>query len=276
MKAKVLKTWDEHLAQLRQVLGGFPDCRTGGNTSYSMEDIGLGAFSVFFTQCPSFLAHQKTMQPAKGQSNAQNLFHLEAIPCDNHIRETLDPVPPEKLFPCYDAAWESLRQAGHLESWRTLPDKLLITLDGTWYYSSQKIHCPNCSCLEHKSGDKTYYPSAVTPVIVAPGQEHALPLRPEFITPQDGPTKQDCEIAAGKRWLEKNAAQYAPLRAILLGDDLYSHQPFCRRTLLHGLDFIFVCKPDSHTTLYNWVNLLQRPKLGVLRARVKVGAHFHT
>lgn len=276
MSAQPLKTWDEHLAHLRQVLGGFPDRRTGDNTQYSMQDIGLGAFSVFFTQCPSFLAHQKTMQQARGQSNAQSLFHLEAIPCDNHIRQSLDPVPPETLFPCYDAVLESLHQGGHLEGWRTLPDKLLITLDGTWYYSSQKIHCPNCSCLEHKSGDKTYYHSAVTPVIVAPGRPHAIPLRPEFITPQDGHTKQDCEIAAAKRWLEKNAGQYASLRALLLGDDIYSHQPFCRRTLRHGFDFIFVCKPDSHTTLYNWVNLLQRPELGTVTTRVKVGAHFHT
>jgi len=186
----------------------------------------LGAFSTFFTQSPSFLANQKNLQKAKGQSNAQRLFHLQEIPSDNHIRQMLDPVPPEKLFPCYDAAFESLRQAGHLESWRVLQDTFLIALDGTWYHSSDKIHCPNCSCLEHKSGGKTYYHSTVTPVLVAPGHEHAIPLRPEFITPQDGHTKQDCEIAAAKRWLEKNAAQYAPLQATLLGDDLYAHQPF--------------------------------------------------
>jgi hypothetical protein len=153
-------------------------------------------------------------------------------------------------------------------------------LDGTWYFSSQKIHCQNCSCLEHKSAGKptgkTYYHSAVTPVIVAPGQEQAIALRPEFILPQDGHTKQDCELAAGKRWLEKNAAHYAPLKATLLGDDLYAHQPFCRRTALYGFHYVFVCKPDSHTTLYHWVNGLQRPQLGSLRARVKVGAHFHT
>jgi hypothetical protein len=111
---------------------------------------------------------------------------------------------------------------------------------------------------------------------VAPGHQTAIPLRPEFITPQDGHTKQDCEIAAGKRWLDKNAAQYAALKAILLGDDIYSHQPFCRRTQLQGFDFIFVCKPDSHTTLYHWVNLLQRPQLGTVKERVKIGAHFHT
>jgi hypothetical protein len=169
-----------------------------------------------------------------------------------------------------------LRQGDHLESWRVLHGKLLFALDGTWYYSSQKIHCPNCSCLEHQSGDKTFYHSAVTPVLVAPGHPHAIPLRPEFITPQDGHTKQDCEIAASKRWLEKNAAQYVSLQAILLGDDLYAHQPFCRRALLHGFDFLFVCKPDSHATLYNWVGLLQRPDLGTLTTRVKVGAHFHS
>ena len=150
MSAKTLKTWEDHLAHLRQVLGGLPDCRTGDNLSYSMADIGLGAFSVFFTQCPSFLAHQKAMQKAKGQSNAQNLFHLEAIPSDNHIRQMLDPVAPDNLYPGYDAVFESLRQSGQLESWRTLQDTLLLALDGTWYYSSQKIHCPNCSCQEHK------------------------------------------------------------------------------------------------------------------------------
>jgi len=276
VSAKVLKSWDEHLAHLRQLLGRLPDCRTGDNTTYSMEDIGLGAFAVFFTQSPSFLAHQQTMQRAKGQSNAQSLFHLKQIPSDNHIRDVLDPVSPEQLFPCYDAVLASLRQGGHLEGWRTLQDTLLIALDGTWYYSSQKIHCPNCSTLEHQSGDKTYYHSAVTPVIVAPGHQHAIPLRPEFITPQDGHTKQDCEIAAAKRWLEKNAAAYAPLGATLLGDDIYAHQPFCRGTLLHGFHFIFVCKPDSHATLYHWVNLLQRPDLGTVKMRVKVGAHFHT
>lgn len=270
------KRWDELIGSLRRTLAGLPDKRTGANAHYSIEDIGLAAFSVFFTQSPSFLAAQKTMQQTKGRSNAQSLFQVQEIPCDNHIRQTLDPVEPQELYGLYDEVLESLQQAGSLAHWRSIGNTLLVPLDGTWYFSSQKIHCPNCSCLEHKSGEKTYYHSAITPVIVAPGQPHAIALRPEFIQPQDGHTKQDCEIAAGKRWLESNAARYAPLNATLLGDDLYAHQPFCRRTLLYGFHFLFVCKPDSHTTLYNYVNLLQRPQLGLVKERVKVGAHFHT
>ena len=64
-----------------------------------MEDIAASAFSVFYTQCPSFLARQKTMQQNKGRSNAQTLFQIEKIPSDNHVRDMLDEVAPEELYP---------------------------------------------------------------------------------------------------------------------------------------------------------------------------------
>jgi hypothetical protein len=52
-----------------------------------------------------------------------------------------------------------------------------------------------------------YYHAAITPVIVCPGQSQVVALPPEYIMPQDGHAKQDCERAAGKRWLSKHAAQ---------------------------------------------------------------------
>lgn len=272
-----VKTWDGLIGHLRQVLGALPDGRTGENTHYSMEDIASSAFSIFFTQSASFLAFQRSMQQAKGQSNVHSLFQVQQIPSDNPIRQTLDPIPPETLFPVYDTVCQALRDQGIIETYRAVHDTLLIALDGTWYHSSQKIHGPCCSFMEHQSGEKTYYHSAVTPVIVAPGRAEAISLRPEFITPQDGHLKQDCEVAAAKRWLEKNGASYAPLKATLLGDDLYAHEPLCRRTLLYGFHFIFVCKPESHPTLYNWVNLLENgPPLHLLKRRVKKGAHWQT
>jgi hypothetical protein len=267
-------SFSSQVNKLRKTLAALPDRRTGDNTKFSMEDIGLSAFSVFFTQSPSFLAAQKTMHEAKGRSNAQSLFQIKQIPCDTHIRQTLDPVPPEQLFPLYDGVFEELRQAGLIQTYRAVHDTIPIALDGTWYYSSKKLDCPNCSSMEHKNGETTCYHSAVTPVIVAPGLSHAISLRPEFITPQDGHTKQDCEIAASKRWLEKNAARYSPLKATLLGDDIYAHQPFCRQALLHDFHILFTCKPDSHKTLYDWVNLLQEPDLRLLKQRVKNGAKW--
>ena len=269
--------FNDLIGSLRQTLAELPDCRTGKNLSYKMEAFGLSAFSVFFTQCPSFLAFQIARQQAKAENNATTLFQIAKIPCDSQIREMLDPVEPKALYPVYDKAYEALREGGILNSWRGVHDSTLIALDGTWYHSSQKIHCTCCSHLKHQNGEITYYHSAVTPVIVSPGKSEVFALRPEFITPQDGHTKQDCEIAASKRWLEENSTRYLWGTVTLLGDDLYAHQPFCRKTLLHGFHFLFTCKPESHKALYQWVNLLvPGPDLGRLERRIKVGAHFHT
>ena len=50
------------LEGMRQDLEGVPEHRTGRNTQYEIADAGLGAFSVFYMQSPSFLAHQRDME----------------------------------------------------------------------------------------------------------------------------------------------------------------------------------------------------------------------
>jgi hypothetical protein len=40
------------IRRFRDVAGALPDVRKGKNTRYTMADIALSAFSVFFTQCP--------------------------------------------------------------------------------------------------------------------------------------------------------------------------------------------------------------------------------
>ena len=84
------------------MLSSLPDKRTGKSTRYGMEDAAFSAFSVFFTQTPSFLAYQRMMEGSKGKSNAQSLFRVHKIPSDNHIRDLLDPVKPEQIFPIFE------------------------------------------------------------------------------------------------------------------------------------------------------------------------------
>jgi hypothetical protein len=105
--------------------------------------------------------------------------------------------------------------------------------------------------------ERTYYShTLVAPLLVAPGQARVIALEPEFVRPQDGVEKQDCELRAAERWLRRNAAHFGPAAVTVLGDDLYSHQPFCERILATGWHFVFTCKPTSHTALYQEVDLL--------------------
>ena len=95
------------LSILRTAIDQFPDQRTGNNTTYSMQDIGMAAFSVFYTQNPSFLAHQKAMREGTGRDNARTIFGIQQIPCDNHIRDVLNPVAPTYLSKTFEDVFEN-------------------------------------------------------------------------------------------------------------------------------------------------------------------------
>jgi len=239
----------DFLHALRTATAAFPDTRKGKNKHYTVLDAALGAFAVFFTQSPSFLAYQRDMTAHKGQSNAHTLFGLTQIPSDNQIRTLLDPVPPALLGPVFDHGLSTLVQTQQLAAFRSWQKRLVVVLDGTQYFTSQKISCPQCSRQTHSNGTTTYSHRMLTPVIVAPHQNKVIPLPPEFIVPQDGHAKQDCENAAAKRWLRTSAPAYRAHHITLLGDDLYATQPICEVLIEERLPFILVCKPDSHPTL---------------------------
>lgn len=84
---------------LQATFDELPDYRTGKNIQYEISDAAIGAFAVFFTQSPSFLAHQRDMQRLKGYNNSSSLFGTRQVPTDNQIRNLLDPIAPEYLPP---------------------------------------------------------------------------------------------------------------------------------------------------------------------------------
>ncbi|MGH2413115.1 MAG: transposase [Microcystaceae cyanobacterium] len=258
------------VGSFRQVLSSLPDKRTGKNTRYGMEDAALSAFGVFFTQTPSFLAYQRMMEGSKGKSNAQTLFGVHRIPSDNHIRDLLDSVKPEQVFAIFEEILQVLEQQGQLQQFRSFANTLLMAMDGTEYFSSSQIHCPYCSKRQLKSGETHYFHSVVTPVIVCPGQSQVIPLVPEFVVPQDGHDKQDCENAAAKRWLLQHGQRYSALDVTVLGDDLYCHQPLCQQLLARGFHFILVCRRESHPTLYDHLEGIDLPTVMTKRWTGKV------
>jgi len=229
---------------------GLTDTRTGQNVQYVVNDAAQAAFAIFFMQSASFLEGQRQLQETKGKSNAQTVFQMERIPTDTHIRNLLDPVSPAELNEEYRYLLAEMAASGHLASWQVLDGRLAVSLDGVYYFSSQKISCGNCQTRVLAEGQVQYSHSAITPVIVAPGQSHVLAYVPEFIRPQDGAEKQDCELNAAKRWLQQEQETLRHYRAVLLGDDLYSRQPLCEQLLSSNCAFIFVCHRDSHPALY--------------------------
>ena len=168
------------LARLIDVLGGtcagLPDKRVGDNAHYSMRDIALAGFSVFFMQSPSFLAHQRRLAEGYGRSNCETLFDISGIPSDNHVRSMLDPISPDAFQPVFGAVLEEIDQADRLAPFRQLGGHTLIALDGTEYFTSRKLHCPNCSERRRSNGQLEYFHTMLSATLVAPGHRQVVPL----------------------------------------------------------------------------------------------------
>ena len=242
---------------LRDAFGQLPDYRTGKNTRYTVRDATLGAFSVFFMQCRSFLAYQRDMQRHKGCNNAQSLFGVRHIPSDAQIRNLLDPIVPADLQAPFWDILERLMENKRVAAAFDVDGGWLCSLDGTQYFGSNKISCSQCT-VTHRDNAPSYAHTVLIAVLAKPGMKDVLVLEPEFITPQDGSEKQDCERNAARRWITRNADRFSGRSVTILADDLHCNQPFCELLLDHHLDFILTCKPSSHATLYEEVTLLDQ------------------
>jgi hypothetical protein len=241
------------LSGLKSVCAAFPDPRKGRGGNIAMADFGLSAFSMFFMQSGSFLSFQRTLEKGQGRSNCQSLFGIERIPSDNYIRDMLDAADPTLLAPCFLRIEQLLQEPALRQAFGRLGGRTLIALDGTEYFCSQKIGCPQCQTRKRSNGKVEAYHSLLAATVVAPGHSKVVPLAPEFVAKQDGAEKQDCERAAVKRWHEKHGARLKPLRPVYLGDDLFACQPVAQMLGDNGDDFIFTAKETSHKTLYEFV-----------------------
>src|SRR6266571_456934 len=151
-------SFDHLQAILRQHTAGLPDVRKPSpNTRYTIQNAALGAFGIFFMQSPSFLEYQRQLNQRQGHDNAQTLFGVEPIPCDNQIRTLLDPIAPSYFTPVFFEVFAHLEQQHLLDPFRVLDQQLLVSLDGTQYFSSKTLHCQNCLTRQLSNGQTLYH-----------------------------------------------------------------------------------------------------------------------
>ena len=230
------------------------DPRQAGKVDHCLHDVLMSGFAMMFFQDPSILAFQERLQEGAQQNNLAKIFGVCSIPKDTQMRDAIDGVPTESLGTIFPAFLNHLQRGRQLDRYRFLNGKYLIPLDGSEYFSSEKISCPYCLKAESSKGPVRYHHQILQAVIVHPGMRQVIPLFPEPIQNSDGYTKQDCEINAGKRILGKIRKTHPKLPIIITGDDLYSKQPFIDTLKANAMSFILVAKPTDHKTLFEWVD----------------------
>jgi hypothetical protein len=243
---------DALFALMRHRFADIPDPRPLKPT-IPLADALMSAFAMFVLKDPSLLA----FDGRRNDANLKAIFGIGQIPCDTAMREILDPIDPEQLRPAFDAVLRELQRGRVLERFQFLGGYLL-SLDGTGYFSSEKVHCPSCQVKNHKNGTVTYQHQMLGAVLLHPDRKEVIPLMPEPIQKQDGSTKNDCERNAARRFLEKLRRTHPHLNLIVVEDGLASNAPHVRDLQQHGMHFILGVKPGDHAFLFDAVQRARR------------------
>jgi hypothetical protein len=227
------------------------EMRQVGKIKHSMHDACLSALAMMYFQDASMLEFQRRLQEQTQMNNLQTLFQVETIPKDNQLRDIIDAIPSHKLFPIFNDFFRLLQRGNQLQPFQFLDEGYLLPIDGTQYFNSETINCPSCLTKVYKNGTINYSHKVLGASIVHPEKKQVVPLAPEPIKNSDGPKKQDCEINAGKRFLDRIRKEHPKLRIVITADDLYSRQPFIEALNQNTMSYILIAKPSSHKVLFD-------------------------
>ncbi len=246
------KSWRKHLSVdalhtlLRDRFDTIPDTRSPDH-SISLSDALMSGFALFALKEPSLLAFQDRIK----DDNLRTIYGIQVVPSDTHLRTMLDPTDPESLRPCFTDIFRELQRGKALEAYVFYQGCYLLSIDGSGYFSSEKIHCPSCQERHHKNGKVTYSHQMLAGVLVHPDIPEVIPVMPEPINKQDGDNKNDCERNASKRFMAAFRVDHPHLGVIVIEDGLSSNGPHIEDLHKYKMHYILGAKQGDHAALFS-------------------------
>ena len=229
-----------------------PVARRGGPT---LADCLMSALAMFGMKYPSLLQFDRDARSDDTvRANLHNLYGVKQAPSDTWMRECLVEVNPRDLRDGYRQMLAQAQRGKGLEGFTCLNGHYLLSVDGTGYYASKKVHCDSCCEKTHRDGTTTYSHAMLGAVLVHPVEREVFPLAPEAIVKSDGSKKNDCERNAAKRLLVDVRREHPHLKLVVVEDGLASNGPHIKLPKELDLRFILGVKPGDHAFLFEWVD----------------------
>ena len=180
---------------------------------------------------------------------------LEEMPHYDTLNYYLEKLSPECLSDLRGKMVTSLIRGKQFNRNRLQEKYWRIILDGTGLFYFKEKHCDNCLCTTQKTEEgktiRLYYHKVLEAKIVL-SDNVIISLGTEFIeNEKEDVSKQDCELNAAKRLLEKIKKEYPRLPIIIQGDALYATEPFmklCKEK--YNWEYLFTQK-DTRQKLLN-------------------------
>ena len=239
------------LREVRRCFQAIKDDTAG--RGLTLADCLLSGLAVFGLKYPSLLQFDEGRADEIVRSNLRSLYGIARAPSDTALRERLDGVAPSLLRRAFRRVFHLLQRGKALEDFQWWAGHYLLSIDGTGYFYSDKVHCEQCCEKHHRDGRVSWYHQLLGAVLVHPARRTVLPLAPEPIVRADGVAKNDCERNAAKRLLADVRREHPHLKLIVVEDALAANGPHIRLLQSLKMRFILGVKPGDHGFLFEWV-----------------------
>lgn len=197
-----------------------------------------------------------TLRLMSGDRNLKEMPHYDTL---NYYLERLS---PQCLSDLRRKMIVSLIRGKQFYGNRLLGKYWKVILDGTGVSYFSERHCENCLREERtlKDGRKAVlYHHKVLEAKLVLSNKIVVSLGTEFIENEnENVTKQDCEMNAAKRLLERIKKEYPRLPLCIEGDALYATEPMMEICRLNGWRYIFVHKDSKQRVLAENYKLLTK------------------
>lgn len=252
--------------ELPQWLNEMADPRNPSYITYSQSDLVLMGILKNMCAVKSMRSMEETFneQPCidtlRFLSGDQGLMEMPHADTLNYYLERLSPAC---LADVRKRMVKSLIRKKSFYRSKLLGKYWRIIIDGTGLFYFREKHCENClvtTITREEEGkevkQKRYYHKVLeAKLVLAPGI--IISLDTEFIENEnEDVSKNDCELNAAKRLLERLSRDYPRLPICLQGDALYAVEPIMKLCREHGWKYILTQKATRQKVLaesYEWI-----------------------
>lgn len=242
---------NRHFPNFLEMLSSLPDYRKFPD--YKTEEVLMAAIAIFLFKRGSRNGMDNLSRKGYFAANYRRVFGCR-IPdmdtCDKLLRK----LPQECLEKLKREMVRVLVRKKLFDGFRFDHLYHSVAIDGTGLYSFDYEPYPGCPKKTSKSGKTTYTVYVLEAKIVCPNG-FSISIATEWIrNPEDGNyAKQDCELKACMRLINKIKKLYPRMPLLLLADGLYPNKTVFDICKKYGYRFIFTFKEGNLKSVWTEV-----------------------
>ena len=193
--------------------------------------------------------------------------NITDFPCDDTISNAINSIDIIELDKLRTKLTKKLIESKTLDKFRLFNGSFYVVIDGSGLFSTRVDLGKNCIYKVHNIGTENEYTEYQYYVLEAKliCNDYVFSFATEFVENEymnNEADKQDCELKAAHRLLDKIRTDYPKLPITIGADALYVNKPFIDACKEHNMDYILRYKDTVMASMMEEFNNIEKTVIG--------------